>query len=83
MPASNAPTAANPQRCPVFVLKDGTRIHSQHYLLTTEALSVSLDQQERRFPFSMLDVNKTLAVNRAQGLSLRIPTNPNEVVLGF
>lgn len=83
VPESNAQAAANPQPSTIFVLKDGTRIYTRRYLLTIEALTFHLGQQEHRFPFSALDVNATLLANREQGLELRIPADPGEVILGF
>lgn len=83
MPEPKAPAAANPQLSTIFILRDGTRIYTRRYLLTTDTLSVRLGQQEHRFPFSALDVKATLAANRKQGIALRIPADPGEVALGF
>jgi hypothetical protein len=83
VPESYESTALRPERATVFVLKDGTRIYTRRYLLTTQALNLSIGQQERQFPFSALDVNATLAANRAQRVALRIPADAGEVTLGF
>jgi hypothetical protein len=83
LPESHESTAFQPERVTVFVLKDGTRIYTRRYMLTTQALSVSIGQQERLFPFSALDVDATLAANRDQRIALRIPADAGEVALGF
>jgi hypothetical protein len=46
-------------------------------------LRLTLDGKQRTIPLTDLDLKASTAANRERGINLRIPTNPNEVVMGF
>jgi len=45
----------------------------------------AMDQpgQPQIIPLADLDLNATLGANHDRGVNLRVPANPNEVVMGF
>ena len=67
----------------VFVLSSGESIESDNYTMTSGYTDVIVGDQQRRILVSELDVQTTMAVNRKRGVDLKIPTNKNEVFLGF
>jgi hypothetical protein len=46
-------------------------------------VQLTVDRQPRTIPLAMLDVNATLAAERARGIDLRIPAGRSEISLGF
>ncbi len=79
---TNAPNE-KPVAPTVFVFTDGTRLESQRYLLTANALDALVDGQQRRYPITKLDMKATVAANRERGVELQMPTSSHEVFLGF
>jgi len=81
IPASTAnATSAKPA---IFILTDGEQVESRRFLLTANHLSVSIDRHERIIPIERLNLDATVAANRARGVDLRIPSDPNEISLSF
>jgi hypothetical protein len=67
----------------LFVLKDGERLESRHYLLTVESLQIEVGRQQRTIPISTLDLDATIAGNHERGIEVTIPQDRNAVFLGF
>lgn len=67
----------------VFLLKNGEKLEARRYTITGGSLHLTVDGKPRIIPLTDLDLNATLAANHERGVNLRIPTNPNEVVMGF
>ncbi|MGO8787107.1 MAG: hypothetical protein ACLQVL_06960 [Terriglobia bacterium] len=74
---------AKPRPPSVFLLKNGEKLEARRYTITGGSLHVTADGKPRVIPLTELDLNATLAANSERGVNLRIPTNPNDVVLGF
>jgi len=83
--ASGGPSAqpAKPRQPTVFVLKNGERIEIRRYTILGGLLRLTVDGKPRVIPLTELDLKATLAANHERGINLKIPTNPNEVVMGF
>ena len=81
----NASKAAHRQPLPatIFVLMNGEKLETQHYVLTANSLCATVQPIERTIPLEVLDLQATLAANRERGLDLRIPENRNEVSVRF
>ena len=73
---------ASPPQPVVFILSSGERLESSHYLLSTDSLQVQQGETQRTIPLSDLNVDATIAANRARGVDLKIPSK-NQVMLGF
>jgi hypothetical protein len=67
----------------VFILSNGDRLESLRYFLTVNSLSVQQGQTERTIPLSALNVDATIAANRARGIDLNIPRDRTQISLGF
>lgn len=52
-------------------------------MLTTDSLRVEIRRQQRRISLGEIDVDATIAANRERGIDLKIPTDKNEIFLGF
>lgn len=78
-----ANTAQPPQQLAVFVLKDGTRIEPQRYLVTADNAYLTTDRRQRTVPLSQLDIAATVSANHERGIELRIPNDRNEISLSF
>jgi hypothetical protein len=76
-------TAPSPQATAVFVLKDGTRIEPQRYLVTADNAYLIIERRQRTIPLSQLDIAATVSANRERGIELRIPIDRNEISLSF
>ena len=76
-------TTPAPQQSAVFVLKDGTRLEPQRYLVTADNAYLTTDRRQRTIPLSQLDVDATVKANRERGIELRIPVDRNEISLSF
>ncbi|HET9407512.1 MAG TPA: hypothetical protein VFO39_09765 [Candidatus Sulfotelmatobacter sp.] len=83
IPGAATASAAKALPPTIFVLTNGERVETQHFLLTAHELSLSVDRNQRTIPLQMLDVNATLAANRDRGIDLRIPSDRNEISLRF
>jgi cytochrome c biogenesis protein CcmG/thiol:disulfide interchange protein DsbE len=67
----------------VFILKSGERIESRSYTIQDGSLRITLPKDQRTVPIAELNIKATIASNHARGIELKIPTNPNEIFLGF
>ena len=65
------------------VLKTGEKIEVHRYTILGGLLRFTVDGKQRSIPVADLDLIASTAANQARGINLRIPTNPNEVVMGF
>ena len=79
---SSSSALATPAPPVVFILSSGERLESSHYLLSTDSLQVQQGETQRTIPLSDLNVDATIAANRARGVDLKIPSK-NQVMLGF
>jgi len=67
----------------VFVLKAGEKIEVRRYTILGGLLRLTVDGKQRTIPVTDLDLKASTAANRERGINLRVPTNPNEIVIGF
>jgi hypothetical protein len=67
----------------IFILANGERLETRRYMLTADALYLTIDRQQRTVKFSALDLERTIAANRDRGVNLRIPADRGEISLGF
>ena len=79
----DAHAAATPLPPAIFILANGERLETRRYMLTADALHVTIDRQERTLKLSALDLDRTMAANRDRGVNLRIPADRGEISLGF
>jgi hypothetical protein len=80
----NANSAASQTLPPaVFILTSGQRLEARRYTLTPEILYLTVDRQPRSVPLSLLDIDATIAADRARGIDLRIPADRGEIFVGF
>lgn len=80
--AKDAP-APKPQPAAMFVLKDGARLESRSYLITSQLLQVDIGMEQRTIPLSSVDLEATVAANQERGIKLLIPRNANTLFIGF
>jgi hypothetical protein len=83
IPSGPSTQAAKPRQPTVFVLKKGDKIEARRYTIQGGLLRLTVDGKERTIPVTDLDLKASTAANRERGISLKIPTNPNEIVMGF
>jgi hypothetical protein len=67
----------------VFILANGERLESTHYLLTVGSLRVQQGETQRTIPLSALNLDATIAANHERGIDLKVPTNKTQIMLGF
>ncbi len=68
----------------VFVMKNGERIEAKRYTLTdTQVIVVTAPGEVRRIPLSQLDLDATVAGNRAKGVEIQVPSGPGEYFVSF
>lgn len=75
--------AAKPQPPALFVLRDGEKLESRHYVLSADWLRINLDRRPRIIPLSALDLNATIAANQKRGIAMVIPQDGSSLFLGF
>ena len=83
IPAGPSAPPAKPRQPTVFVLKAGEKIEVRRYTILGGLLRLIVDGKQRTIPLTDLDLKASTAANRERGINLRIPTNPNEIVMGF
>jgi hypothetical protein len=83
VPGGPSAPPAKPRPSTVFVLKNGEKLEARRYTITGGSLHITADGKLRVIPLTELDLKATLAVDHERGVNLRIPTNPNEIVMGF
>ena len=67
----------------VFVLKGGERLEARHYTIMGGLVHITEAGKRRSVPLTDLDLKTTVALNHDRGIELKIPTNPNQIVLGM
>ena len=67
----------------VFILFDGERLESSHYLLTVTSLRLQQGETQHTIPLSAVNLNATITANHKRGIDLKIPKNKSEVMLSF
>ena len=83
IPAGPSTPLAKPRQPTVFVLKAGEKIEVRRYTILGGLLRLTVDGKQRTIPVTDLDLKASTAANRERGINLRVPTNPNEIVIGF
>jgi len=83
IPAGPSTPLTKPRQPTVFVLKTGEKIEIRRYTILGGLLRLTLEGKQRTIPLTDLDLKASTAANQARGVNLRIPTNPNEIVMGF
>ncbi len=77
---SVSPTKLRPPT--VFVLKSGERLEVRRYTIMGGSLRIIADGKQRTVALTELDLKATFAADLERGVNLKIPTNPNEIVMG-
>jgi thiol-disulfide isomerase/thioredoxin len=67
----------------IFILSSGEKLESDHYVIQSGFVDVTVGEQVRHVLLTELDTQKTIAVNHKNGVNLKIPTNKSELFLGF
>jgi hypothetical protein len=67
----------------VFILSNGSRLESSHYVLTAQNLVIQDGATERTIPLNALDRNATVTENQKRGIDLKIPTGQSQMTLSF
>ena len=80
-PRSFLPTKPIPKT--IFILSNGEQLESDHYVIGGGFVDVTVAGDQRHIALAELDTKKTMALNRAHGVDLKLPTSKNEVFLGF
>jgi len=81
--AQNQPVVAGPTPPAVFILFNGERLETNHYLLTNNSLRVQQGGAQRTIPLSTINMDATVAANHERGIDLRIPKSKSEIMLSF
>lgn len=74
---------AKPTPPAVFVLSSGDRLETADYLVTVNSVRVDQNGVQRTIPLSQLNVDATLAANKARGVNIKFPTDKSQIMLGF
>ena len=74
---------SNPASPAVFILSNGDRLQSSHYLLTVDSLRVQQGRTQRTIPLSAVNLEATMAANHERGIDLEVPENRAQITLGF
>ncbi len=80
--SGTAAKAASPAPPAVFILSSGEKLESSHYLVSSDSVQVEQGGTQRTIPLSALNVDATVAANRARGIDLKIPAK-GQIMLGF
>ena len=81
--AEQTPAPPKPTPPAVFVLSNGQRIESDHYMLTTEGVQLRENGVDRMIPKSALNINATMSANEERGLHLMFPTSTSQMTVSF
>jgi hypothetical protein len=76
-------TTSKPAPPTLFVLANGERLETRRYTVTADSLHVEIARRQRTVPLDKLDLDATIAANRERGIDLQIPTDKNQIFLGF
>jgi len=83
VPGGPSTQPAKPRPPTVFLLKNGEKLEARRYTITGGSLHIAVDGKQRTIALADLDLKASTAANQERGIKLRIPTNPNEIVMGF
>lgn len=83
VPQDDATYTVRPKTVAVFVFTDGTRIESDDYLITKDALFINKDGQKTRYPINTVDRAATKATNQGRGVDIVFPKSKSEFNLDF
>jgi hypothetical protein len=83
VPGSSDAANGKPQPLAIFILATGERLQARRYMLTSTDLRATVAGQQKVIPIAMLNLDATVAANRALGIELHIPADKNEISLGF
>jgi hypothetical protein len=83
VPLSKDAPVVTQQPATLFVLSDGERLESRHYVLTADSLQIEIGRKQRTVPVSKLNLDATIAANQQRGIELTIPQDRNSLFLGF
>jgi thiol-disulfide isomerase/thioredoxin len=67
----------------IFVLTNGEQLESDHYVIGGGFVDATVAGEQRHIALASLDTRKTITLNHQHGVDLTLPTNKNEVFLGF
>lgn len=67
----------------IFVLTNGEQLESNHYVIGSGFVDLTVAGEQRHIALASLDTKKTIALNHQHGVDLKLPTSKNEVFLGF
>jgi hypothetical protein len=85
---SRATAKVQPERVPTtLVFRDGRREEVSDYTIADGVLYASADYYStgawnQKIPLSSLNLDETVSLNRARGVEFRLPSAPNEVIVG-
>jgi hypothetical protein len=82
VPGKSQPVA-KPTPPAVFILNNGDRLESSHYVLTVDSLRLQQGETQRTIPMSAVNQDATVAANQQRGIALTIPKNKSEIMLSF
>jgi hypothetical protein len=83
VPQTKEATVAKRLPPTLFVLTNGERLESRHYLLTAESLQIEVGRHQRTIPVSGLDLDSTVGANHERGIEITVPRDSNSVLIGF
>jgi hypothetical protein len=67
----------------VFILKTGEKLEANHYTITAGSVHIGEHGNERNIALAALDTKATIAANHERGIEIKIPTQNNQIFLGF
>jgi len=67
----------------VFILTNGERLESANYVMTTDALRITQQGQQRTISMAELNRSATVAANRERGIDLKFPDNKAQISISF
>lgn len=82
-PPADQPPVIKPAPPAIFILTNGERIESDHYVLKTDSVQLQDKGVERSIPIKQLNVNATMSENNERGLHLMFPTSTSQITLSF
>lgn len=83
VPQDDTTYTPHPKVVAVFVFTNGSRIESDDYLITKDALFINKDGQKTRYPINSVDRAATKAANEGRGVDIVFPKSRSEFNLDF
>jgi hypothetical protein len=74
---------AQPTPPAVFILSNGDRLETARYMVTVNSVRVEQNGMQRTIPLNELNVDQTVAANKARGVNIKFPTDKSQIMLGF